>query len=52
MKNYISISEPKVQKIKYWGKLFFYDSVVVLFLKINIIIYFIYMLDKILGKYF
>ena len=52
MKSYISISEPKVQKIKYWLKMFFYDSVVTLFLKVNIILYFIYMLDKVLWKYF
>lgn len=50
MKN-ILISEPKIEKIKIYTRIFFGKDFVSFFIYSNIILYFIYMLSKIIDKY-
>ncbi len=51
MKKFIWISEPKMEAFKYRAKVFLDKDYVSLFIKANILLYFIYYVEKILGKY-
>lgn len=51
VKTFISIPEPTKEALKYDFRKFITNSNTSLFVKINIILYFIFMLEKILSKY-